>query len=61
MKAEIYSLKDKKKVSAEIVGKKKTANGKCQIIGKNSKGDSLYLFVSQKDYDGKYASVKVVK
>ena len=61
MKAEIYSLKDKKKVNAEIIGKTRTANGRCQIIGKSAKGDRLYLFVSQKDYDGKYASVKIAK
>ena len=61
MKAEFYSLKAKKKIEVEVIGKRKAANGKCQIVGQDATGINMYRIVSEADYKTKYASVKVVK
>ncbi|MBP5458638.1 MAG: hypothetical protein J6Y62_00475 [Clostridia bacterium] len=59
MKAEFYSLKDKKHIEAEVTGKKTLGNGRKQIVGSYN-GRTVVKFVKDDEYNGKFKSVKVV-
>ena len=60
MKEVFFSLKEKKKVEAEVTGKTLLKNGRGQIIA-NYNGGKLVKIVGLDDYNNKFKSVKVVK
>jgi len=61
MKEEFYDVKTRAKVKAEVVSKKKTDAGRCQIFAKTADGRNLPKFVKADDYDTKYKAVPEIK